>query len=68
VSSPITDSRLSIPVGPLEAREKWGYVFWGILGAVILHRGAGGVLVRLSDPDDLLDDRPDRAEPPLVQS
>jgi hypothetical protein len=36
VSSPITDSRLSIPVGPLEAREKWGYVFWGILGTLIL--------------------------------
>ena len=35
-SSPLTDARLSIPVGPLDKREKWGYVFWGILGTIIL--------------------------------
>lgn len=35
-TSPITDARLTIPVGPLNAREAWGYVFWGLLGTFIL--------------------------------
>src|SRR5262249_53151938 len=32
------------------------------------HRGARGLLVGLPDPDALLDDRPARAAPPLVQA
>jgi hypothetical protein len=34
-SSPITAARPE-PVGPLDSREIWGYVFWGVLGAFIL--------------------------------
>jgi hypothetical protein len=26
----------AVPTGPLEAREIWGYVFWGLLAAFIL--------------------------------
>jgi hypothetical protein len=34
-SSPMTAARLPEP-GPLDDRELWGYVFWGVLGAFVL--------------------------------
>ena len=34
--SPLLSPRPSIPVHPLDAREIWGYAFWGLLGAFIL--------------------------------
>lgn len=35
-TSPIAAAGSSIPEQPLGARETWGYVFWGALGAFIL--------------------------------
>jgi hypothetical protein len=34
--SPLVAPGEEIPRRPLDAREMWGYVFWGLLGAFIL--------------------------------
>jgi hypothetical protein len=35
-TSPIAAERPVVVSGPLDAREIWGYVFWGVLGTFIL--------------------------------
>jgi hypothetical protein len=35
-ASPIVAARPAAPTQPPDARELWGYVFWGILGVFVL--------------------------------
>jgi hypothetical protein len=35
-TSPIAAERPVVVAGPLDGREIWGYVFWGVLGTFIL--------------------------------